>query len=221
MPAEAQWSFLKKWTPRECQVMMRGSVEKQPWWCRPDLAFRWVSLCILLSSGNNHEFYWVEWERKWARAVSYVTEKVTGFFLIIVLQCSSNLPFRLWPLSAVCSVNLRGCGAEFSWFWFELVTVECTVTGLGPCSPSPKLLQKASIGDLSSPRVWLMHFRPLKHLHIDTCTCRNYTHTHTQRPFHFLSEETKSFTIFVKLNYISHTTPGNNTKALHMRCSTK
>lgn len=28
VPAEAQWGFLKKWTLWKCQVMMRGSVEK-------------------------------------------------------------------------------------------------------------------------------------------------------------------------------------------------
>lgn len=55
--------------------------EKQPWRCRPDLAFRWASLYILLSSGNNHEFHTVRGE-KWARTAIYATEYVTGSLLV-------------------------------------------------------------------------------------------------------------------------------------------
>ncbi len=47
-------------------------------------------------------------------------------------------------------------------------------------------------GDLSSPRVWLKKSCTLKHIQ----TCRK--HTHTQRPFHFPSEET--CTVMAKLD---------------------
>lgn len=162
MPAEAQWSFflfLKKWTLRKCQVTTG----------RPERAFRWVSLHILLSSGNKYEvhtegtgktrekrlcvFTYTEKDRRILSGSSYYSVADIGLF-------------RHWPFRSV------EVSRELGWLLCK------PATGLGPCWPAPLFLQSASKGDSSNPKVWLMHFHPHKH---------KQTHTHTERPFHFLS----------------------------------
>lgn len=135
MPAEAQWSFLKEWTLRKGQVMMRR-VEKLLWWWRPDLAFRWVSLSILLSSGNKHETLCAWKDEPEQLPVFYIHRK--GGRILFGSSCYSVVDIclkdiDLWLQSGVLnSMDVEQGLVDFSVCWWRL-----NVLWQAYCKPPP------------------------------------------------------------------------------------